>query len=197
VASQGHAKHKAGDVVKSRTRSCEMSNANWALRWRISCATKRRDGRLRRGAWACTTPSFRRAVACDRRFKERLSQSALYYETLQVGDEEALAVRRWMEDRGMQFKTGPSETEDLTDHQILCNARCTSPRCASPTIRLSHDRHSVQQGLKDLLPASDLVEGTLTTRPPAGDVARRCSHALRDQPCRTSTRWTSAPVSMA
>ena len=30
-------------------------------------------------------------------FKERLSQSALYYETTQVSDDEARAVRRWME----------------------------------------------------------------------------------------------------
>jgi len=38
-------------------------------------------------------------------FKERLSQSALYYETLQVKDEEARAVRAWMEARGMKFHT--------------------------------------------------------------------------------------------
>ena len=36
-------------------------------------------------------------------YKERLSQSALYYETTQVSDDEARAVRRWMEDRGMTF----------------------------------------------------------------------------------------------
>src|SRR5688500_12377481 len=36
-------------------------------------------------------------------FKERLSQSALYYETTQVADGEARAVRRWMEGRGMKF----------------------------------------------------------------------------------------------
>ena len=40
-------------------------------------------------------------------FKERLSQSALYYETTQVSDEEAREVRRWMEERGMTFVTGP------------------------------------------------------------------------------------------
>ena len=35
-------------------------------------------------------------------FKERLSQSALYYETTQVADDEAAAVRQWMETRDMK-----------------------------------------------------------------------------------------------
>jgi hypothetical protein len=102
-------------------------------------------------------------------YKERLSQSALYYESTQVSDEEAAAVRRWMEDRGMQFITGPSEAEDLTDHQILqqCKTYIAAVRIADDfgchTIGIQY-----QQGLKDLLPASDLVEGTLNNadRPP-------------------------------
>src|SRR5262249_26084918 len=52
-------------------------------------------------------------------FKERLSQSALYYETTQVSDEEARAVRSWMEQKGLKFVTGPNHAEDLTDEQIL------------------------------------------------------------------------------
>ena len=40
-------------------------------------------------------------------YKERLSQSALYYETTQVSDEEAAGVRNWMTERGMTFHTGP------------------------------------------------------------------------------------------
>src|SRR5205823_4135358 len=51
-------------------------------------------------------------------FKERLSQSALYYEATQVSDSEAHAVRQWMEERGMTFLTGPDESTDLTDRQI-------------------------------------------------------------------------------
>ena len=51
-------------------------------------------------------------------YKERLSQSALYYETTQVRDDEATAVRRWMESRGMRFVTGPHAETDLTDDQI-------------------------------------------------------------------------------
>lgn len=102
-------------------------------------------------------------------FKERLSQSALYYESTQVSDEEAQAVRRWMEDKGMQFKTGPSDAEDLTDAQILqqCRMYVAALRIADDfgcaTIGIQY-----QQGLKDLLPASDLVEGTLNNadRPP-------------------------------
>jgi hypothetical protein len=102
-------------------------------------------------------------------FKERLSQSALYYETTQVKDEEANAVRKWMEDRGMKFLTGPIEETDLTDHQILlqCKMYIATLRIADDygcsTIGIQY-----QQGLKDLLPASDLVEGMLNNsdRPP-------------------------------
>ncbi|HUE71205.1 MAG TPA: fucose isomerase [Pirellulaceae bacterium] len=102
-------------------------------------------------------------------FKERLSQSALYYESTQVPDEEARAVRTWMEDRGMQFHTGPNHDEHLTDTQI--HKQCQMYVAA---LRLADDFGcdcigiQYQQGLKDLMPASDLVEGTLnnTERPP-------------------------------
>ena len=102
-------------------------------------------------------------------FKERLSQSALYYETMQTPDEEAAAVRRWMEDRGMKFHTGPKHETDLTDEQILlqCKMYIAAVRIADD---FGCDLVGIQyqQGLKDLLPASDLVEGTLnnTDRPP-------------------------------
>ncbi len=103
-------------------------------------------------------------------FKERLSQSALYYETTQVTDGEADAVRRWMEDRGMKFVTGPNHAEQLTDRQIRlqCKMYLAALRIADDfgchTIGIQY-----QQGLKDLLPASDLVEGALNNseRPPA------------------------------
>ncbi|HZN67890.1 MAG TPA: hypothetical protein VFB66_21570 [Tepidisphaeraceae bacterium] len=102
-------------------------------------------------------------------FKERLSQSALYYETTQVSDREADEVRRWMEARGMKFVTGRDEETDLTDDQIRqqCRMYVAAVRLADDfgcdTIGIQY-----QQGLKDLLPASDLVEGTLnnTERPP-------------------------------
>lgn len=102
-------------------------------------------------------------------FKERLSQSALYYESTQVSDDEARAVRAWMEERGMKFVTGPNHDEHLTDEQILkqCKMYIAAVRIADDfgcaTIGIQY-----QQGLKDLLPASDLVEGTLNNadRPP-------------------------------
>ena len=102
-------------------------------------------------------------------FKERLSQSALYYETMQTSDVEADAVRQWMEDRGMKFHTGTNHDSDLTDDQVRlqCKMYIAAVRIADDfgcdTIGIQY-----QQGLKDLLPASDLVEGTLnnTERPP-------------------------------
>ncbi len=102
-------------------------------------------------------------------FKERLSQSALYYETTQVPDEEARAARQWMEGRGMTFRTGPNEETDLTDGQIL-----TQCKMYIAAVRIADDFGcdligiQYQQGLKDLLPASDLVEGMLNNadRPP-------------------------------
>ncbi len=102
-------------------------------------------------------------------YKERLSQSGLYYETTQVSDDEAWGVRRWMNEQGMKFKTGTDEANDLTDNQILlqCKMYIAAMRIADDfgchTIGIQY-----QQGLRDLLPASDLVEGTLndSVRPP-------------------------------
>lgn len=102
-------------------------------------------------------------------FKERLSQSALYYESTQVGDAEADEIRKWMEDRGMKFHTGPVHEKDLTDEQIRiqCKMYIAAVRIADDfgcdCIGIQY-----QQGLKDVTPASDLVEGTLnnTERPP-------------------------------
>jgi hypothetical protein len=102
-------------------------------------------------------------------FKERLSQSALYYETTQVSDQEAREVRSWMEGRGMKFVTGTNEETELTDNQI--HIQCKMYIAA---VRIADDFGcnligiQYQQGLKDVLPASDLVEGMLNNadRPP-------------------------------
>ncbi|MEO1238005.1 MAG: fucose isomerase, partial [Planctomycetota bacterium] len=48
-------------------------------------------------------------------FKERLSQSALYAEMLATSDDEAQAVRTWLDEKGMQFDVGENEETDLTD----------------------------------------------------------------------------------
>ncbi len=95
-------------------------------------------------------------------FKERLSQSALYAAMREVPLAEALAVRTWLDSSGMKFLTGPNEDTDLTDAQILeqCRMYVAALRiadefgCAAIGIQY-------QQGLKDLVPASDLVEGML------------------------------------
>ncbi len=102
-------------------------------------------------------------------FKERLSQSALYAETMRTSDAEADAVRAWLEKRGMKFHTGSAHESDLTDAQIRlqCKMYVAAVRIADD---FGCDAIGIQyqQGLKDLLPASDLVEGTLNNsdRPP-------------------------------
>jgi hypothetical protein len=109
-------------------------------------------------------------------FKERLSQSALYYETTQVTDKEARAVKKWMTEKGMKFKTGKDPFRELTNDQIL--AQCKMYIAA---LRIADDFGcdcigiQYQQGLKDLLPASDLAEGTLNNRerPPVQDRRRK------------------------
>ena len=103
-------------------------------------------------------------------FKERLSQSTLYYEATQVADEEAQACRDWLDERGVTFHTGSDPETELTDDQILGQLKMYVA-----ALRLADDFGcdcvgiQYQQGLKDLLPASDLVEGLLnnTERPPA------------------------------
>lgn len=102
-------------------------------------------------------------------FKERLSQSALYYAATQVSDAEATEVFNWYKKKGLTFHFGADEATELTERQVLlqCKTYVAAVRIADEfgceTIGIQY-----QQGLKDLLPASDLVEGTLnsTERPP-------------------------------
>jgi hypothetical protein len=113
-------------------------------------------------------------------YKERLSQSALYYGATQVPDAEARAVYDWLRAKGMKFHFGTDEATELTEAQVLwqCKTYIAALRIADEfgceTIGIQY-----QQGLKDLLPASDLVEGLLNNsdRPPvknaAGQVIRR------------------------
>ena len=102
-------------------------------------------------------------------YKERLSQSSLYAKMLAVCDDEAWAVFNWYKEKGLQFRLGGHEESELTEHQILqqCKMYIAAVRIADEfgcaTIGIQY-----QQGLKDLAPASDLVEGTLNNvdRPP-------------------------------
>lgn len=118
-------------------------------------------------------------------FKERLSQSALYAAMQLVTDAEAVAVRKWLDDAGMTFATGTNEKTDLTDAQILlqCKMYIAALRIAD---EFGCDAIGIQyqQGLKDLAPASDLVEGLLNNavRPPAFDAAGKELYAGKPLP---------------
>lgn len=102
-------------------------------------------------------------------FKERLSQSTLYARMLTVSDQEAEQVLQWLLDKGMTFQWGTDGATELTREQTLeqCKMYIAAVRIADEfgcdTIGIQY-----QQGLKDLAPASDLVEGLLnnTDRPP-------------------------------
>jgi len=102
-------------------------------------------------------------------YKERLSQSALVAEMGRVGDEEAQAVRSWLDRAGMTFHTGSDEATELTDRQLLsqCKMYIAALRMADD-FGLDAVGIQYQQGLKDVVPASDLVEGLLNDaeRPP-------------------------------
>ena len=102
-------------------------------------------------------------------FKERLSQSTLYAAMREVSDPDAAAVFAWLKKKGLQMNLGTDEATQLTEPQILlqCKMYIAAVRladefgCAAIGIQY-------QQGLKDLTPASDLVEGMLNNadRPP-------------------------------
>jgi hypothetical protein len=102
-------------------------------------------------------------------FKERLSQSSLFAAMQTVSNAEAKRVLDWYLKRGLKFKWGRNEQTELTKAQTLdqCKMYIAALRIADEfgcdTIGIQY-----QQGLKDLTPASDLVEGTLNNvdRPP-------------------------------
>ena len=112
-------------------------------------------------------------------YKVRLSQSALYHAATQVSAREAREAYAWLRRKGMRFHTGKDERTELTTAQILgqCQTYIAAARLADEfgceSIGIQY-----QQGLKDLLPASDLAEGLLNNsdRPPvrnrAGQVIR-------------------------
>ena len=113
-------------------------------------------------------------------YKERLSQSALYYGATQVPDAEARAVYDWLKKKGMTFHLGTDEATELTEAQVLwqCKTYVAALRIADEfgceSIGIQY-----QQGLKDLLPASDLVEGILNNsdRPPVKNAAGKVIRA--------------------
>lgn len=102
-------------------------------------------------------------------FKERLSQSALVARMRTVSSNDADGVRHWLNGKGLRFVTGPEEQSNLTDAQIReqCKMYIAAVRLAD---EFGCDAIGIQyqQGLKDMVPASDLVEGLLNNpdRPP-------------------------------
>jgi len=102
-------------------------------------------------------------------YKERLSQSALVARIRTVASDEAMAVRAWLDAAGLRFAVGPDPDNELTDGQILDQFRMYIA-----AVRMAHEFGcdaigiQYQQGLKDMVPASDLVEGLLNNpdRPP-------------------------------
>jgi hypothetical protein len=102
-------------------------------------------------------------------YKERLSQAALVAGMRLVTDGESNQARDWLDSRGVTFVTGKDEATELTDSQIneqlkmyIAAVRIAAEfRCDAIGIQY-------QQGLKDMTPASDLVEGLLNNveRPP-------------------------------
>jgi hypothetical protein len=102
-------------------------------------------------------------------YKERLSQSALVAAMRTVSDEEAQRVRGWLDARGMTFVTGADEATELTDRQILEQCKMyVAAVCMAHGFGCALIGIQYQQGLKDMAPASDLVEGLLNNveRPP-------------------------------
>jgi L-fucose isomerase-like protein len=102
-------------------------------------------------------------------YKERLSQSALVAEMGRVTDEEAAAVRRWLDDAGLDFRTGTDEATELTDAQLTSQFKMyVAALRIADDFGLDAVGIQYQQGLKDVVPASDLAEGLLNNvqRPP-------------------------------
>ncbi len=105
-------------------------------------------------------------------YKERLSQSALVAEMRNISDDVASESFQWLLDRGVKFQLGKNEDSELTEGQVLEQMKMyhAAVRMAD---RFGCDAIGIQyqQGLKDMTPASDLVEGLLNNvdRPPVMD----------------------------
>jgi hypothetical protein len=102
-------------------------------------------------------------------YKERLSQSALLAEMNRVSDDEAAAAKTWLDEAGLTFHFGEDEETELTPAQVHSQLKMYIA-----ALRMGDDFGvdaigiQYQQGLKDMVPASDLAEGLLNnvSRPP-------------------------------
>lgn len=118
-------------------------------------------------------------------YKERLSQSALVAEMARVTDAEAQAVYQWLLKSELKFHFGQDSATELTEAQVLgqCKMYVAALRIADA---FGCDAIGIQyqQGLKDMVPASDLVEGLLNNqvRPPAYSTSGKELYAGRALP---------------
>ncbi|QYY36431.1 hypothetical protein [Ruficoccus sp. ZRK36] len=102
-------------------------------------------------------------------YKERLSQSALLYEMSQVSNKEAEEVYKFIEKKGFTFHYGKDPKTELVKEQVIEQCKMYIAACRiGDTFGCEAIGIQYQQGLKDLCPASDLVEGLLNSsdRPP-------------------------------
>ena len=171
---KGRVKHDADHVQKLSDVGLEEGEADAARLGRRLARRLRRDKAIM-GVFDEGCMGMFNAIVPDELlhptgvFKERLSQASLYARTRGVKEPEARAVYDWLVERGMRFEFGPDEANNLTLPQVLgqCRMYVAAVRMAAEsgcsTIGIQY-----QQGLKELLPASDLVEGILNNvdRPP-------------------------------
>ena len=112
-------------------------------------------------------------------YKERLSQSALVAAMKSVPDTEAHSVLQWLVEAGMQFNFRADSATELTEAQVLeqCKMYIAAVRIADD---FGCDAIGIQyqQGLKDMVPASDLVEGLLNNRERPPVFARQSGREL-------------------
>ena len=106
------------------------------------------------------------------------------------------AVRQWLDGKGVRFRTGKDEETELTDAQILeqCKMYIAAVRIADD---FGCDAIGIQyqQGLKDMVPASDLAEGLFNNsdRPPVFARRKPTRSSMPAGRCRISMKWTNAP----
>ena len=101
-------------------------------------------------------------------YKERLSQSALFAEMQTVSETEAGEIFNWLLERGFNFHFGSDSEAELTESQVLEQCKMYIAACRIGD-RFGCDAIGIQyqQGLKDVCPASDLVEGCLLYTSPS------------------------------
>ncbi|MEZ5355785.1 MAG: hypothetical protein R2762_24385 [Bryobacteraceae bacterium] len=70
-----------------------------------------------------------------------------------MSDDEARAVRAWLDAKGMRFETGSNEESELTDAQIhqQCKMYVAALRIADE-VRVRDDRHPVSAGFEGPCP---------------------------------------------